>query len=113
MTAEPGRQPDYRASLAAERTYLAQLRTGLALLAAGIAVAGALPGAGAQVLRRVMGCVLVLLGVAIVTSARPHWKAVEHAMRLGEPLPPNRVTGAVGWVLAGVSVAAVVAVLLV
>ncbi|MDT4977714.1 MAG: hypothetical protein QOG98_3472, partial [Pseudonocardiales bacterium] len=40
------REPDYRMSLAAERTYLAYLRTGLALLAAGVAVVGALPDAG-------------------------------------------------------------------
>ena len=36
-------EPDYRTSLAAERTYLAYVRTALALLAAGVAVAGALP----------------------------------------------------------------------
>ena len=40
-------EPDYRMSLAAERTYLAYLRTGLALTAAGVAVAGAFPQAGA------------------------------------------------------------------
>jgi putative membrane protein len=100
-------------SLAAERTYLAQLRTGLALVAAGVAVAGALPDAGAEVLRRVMGVVLVLLGGALVASARPRWKAVDQAVRTGQPLPPARVAAAVGWLLAGVSVAAAVMVLFV
>jgi putative membrane protein len=100
-------------SLAAERTYLAQLRTGLALLAAGVAVAGALPDAGGQVLRRVMGLVLVLLGGALVGSARPRWKTVDRAMRQGEPLPPSRIAGAAGWALTGVAVAAAVVVLLV
>jgi putative membrane protein len=100
-------------SLAAERTYLAQLRTGLALVAGGVAVAGALPDAGGQVLRRIMGFVLVLLGAAMVASARPRWKAVDRAIRRGEPLPPSRIAAAVGWVLTGVAVAAAVVVLLV
>ncbi len=113
MTAQEEREPDYRMSLAAERTYLAQLRTGLALLAGGIAVAGALPDAGGEVLRRVMGFFLVLLGAALVGSARPRWKSIDRAMRLGEPLPPGRVAGAVGWGLSGVAVAAAVVVLLV
>jgi uncharacterized membrane protein YidH (DUF202 family) len=42
-----GRDPDYRMSLAAGRTYLAYLRTGLALTAAGVAVVAALPHAHA------------------------------------------------------------------
>ena len=103
-------EPDYRMSLAAERTYLAQLRTGLALLAAGIAVAGALPNAGAETVRRLMGFVLVLLGAAMIASARPRWKAVDRAMREGLPMPPTRVAPVVGWLLAGVSLVAAVVV---
>jgi len=50
-TLPPDDEPDYRMSLAAERTYLAYVRTALALLAAGVAVAGALPDAGHEGLR--------------------------------------------------------------
>jgi hypothetical protein len=78
-------------SLAAERTYLAYLRTGLALLAAGVAVAGALPEAGGATLRRGVGLLLVLIAGVLLASARPRWKAVDLAMRRGEPLPRSRV----------------------
>ena len=43
MNAGPDREPDYRMTLAAERTYLAYARTALAFMAGGVAVAGALP----------------------------------------------------------------------
>ena len=55
-------EPDYRMSLAAERTYLAYVRTSLALLAAGVAVVGVLPNAGHLPLRRATGLVLVARG---------------------------------------------------
>jgi inner membrane protein YidH len=106
------REPDYRMSLAAERTYLAYLRTGLALLAAGVAVAGALPSAGAETLRRVLGLVLVLIGGTVLAAARPRWRAVERAMRRGQPLPSSTIVRSLGFVLAAVAVGAVVVVLL-
>ena len=98
-------------SLAAERTYLAHVRTGLALLAAGVAVAGALPDAGVQGLRRGLGAVLVLLGGTVLAAARPRWVAVDRAMREQRPLPPSPVRH-VGTVLALLAVVALVVVLL-
>jgi len=74
-TLPPDDEPDYRMSLAAERTYLAYVRTALALLAAGVAVAGALPDAGHEGLRRVMGVVLVLAGLLVGATARARWRA--------------------------------------
>lgn len=41
--AEPGTEPDYRFTLANERTFLAWIRTALALIAGGVAVAQLLP----------------------------------------------------------------------
>jgi len=102
------REPDPRMSLAAERTYLAYLRTGLALTAAGVGVAGALPHAGAEALRRVIGVVLVLVGAFVLGVARHRWKAVDQAMRRGEPLPDNRVIANVSWLLVGIALAAAV-----
>lgn len=106
------REPDYRMSLAAERTYLAYLRTGLALLAAGVAVIGALPDAGAQVLRRCVGLVLVVVGGTVLAVARPRWVAVDRAMRRGEPLPSSLVVRSLGLALFLVAVAAGIVVLL-
>lgn len=105
-------EPDYRMSLAAERTYLAYLRTGLALLAAGVAVAAALPDAGAEGLRQAIGLCLLLLGAVVLASARPRWVAVDRAMRRGEPLPPVRLPALVGYVLVLAAVAAAVVVVI-
>lgn len=106
-------EPDYRMSLAAERTYLAYVRTGLALMAAGVAVAGALPDAGGQALRRGVGLLLVVLAGALLASARYRWQAVDTAMRRGDPLPRPTVVGQLGLVLALLAVAAAVLVLIV
>lgn len=85
-------EPDYRMSLAAERTYLAYVRTALALSAGGVAVVGALPNAKALVLRRVIGTVLVLLAILVSATARLRWLDVDRAMRAGLPLPRSRTT---------------------
>ena len=105
---EPEREPDYRMSLAAERTYLAYLRTGLALLAAGVAVAGALPDAGVQVFRRVVGVTLVVIGGAVIALGRYRWQSVDRAMRRGTTLPSPTSTMWLSWALIAVAGAAVV-----
>ena len=89
---EEENEPDYRMSLAAERTYLAYVRTSLALLAAGVAVVGVLPDVGHEGLRRVMGLVLVGTGLLVTATARLRWRAVDRAMRHGRPLPRAPVT---------------------
>jgi putative membrane protein len=101
-------EPDYRMSLAAERTYLAYVRTALALMAAGIGVAGALPDAGGKPLRRVIGVVLVLAGGGLLVAARRRWLAVDQAMRRGEPLPTIGKLHALSWLLAAAAVAAAI-----
>ena len=98
-------------SLAAERTYLAYVRTALALLAAGVAVAGALPDAGHENLRRVMGVVLVLAGLLLAATARARWRAVDTAMRRGEPLPLGRTPLALSAAVVVVALLALVLVL--
>jgi putative membrane protein len=107
-----GSQPDYRMSLAAERTYLAYLRTGLAMTAAGVAVAAALPHAHVVALRRVLGAALVVIGTVVFAAARPRWAAVVRAMERGEPLPRSRLAPAMAVALAGAALAALVVVLL-
>lgn len=105
---EPGQPPqppvDYRMSLAAERTYLAYVRTALALLAGGVAIVGALPDAGHLALRRVMGVVLVAVGLGVASTARLRWRQIDQAMRRGEPLPSHGtpVLVTVGVITAGV-----------
>ena len=107
----PEGEPDYRMSLAAERTYLAYVRTALALLAAGVAVAGALPDAGHEDLRRVMAVVLVLAGLLLAATARARWRAVDTAMRRGAPLPQGKTPLAVSAAVVVVALLALVLVL--
>jgi putative membrane protein len=107
---QPEGEPDYRMSLAAERTYLAYVRTALALLAGGVAVVGALPHAGHEGLRRVIGVLLVVVGLLLAVTARLRWREVDAAMRRGEALPRAR---AVTPVTVGVVLAAVLALVLV
>ncbi|MFG1778570.1 YidH family protein [Micromonospora sp. NPDC049051] len=82
-----GETPDYRFSLANERTFLAWLRTGLALVAGGLAAAQFLPPAP---LREVIAIALLLLGGAVAVRAVDHWARTERAIRLGEELPASR-----------------------
>jgi putative membrane protein len=88
---EHERPLDYRMIFAAERTYLAYLRTSLALLAGGVAVVGALPHAGHEDVRRVMGATLVLAGLVTAVGARSRWRRVEAVMRTGGTLPRSAV----------------------
>jgi putative membrane protein len=89
--ATSGSEPDYRVSLAIERTYLAYVRTSLALLAAGVAVVGAFPDAGYVVLRRTIGVVLVVGGLVLALGARGRQRQVDAAVRRSDPLPRSRL----------------------
>ncbi|ARF54566.1 YidH family protein [Streptomyces gilvosporeus] len=86
---EEGSTPDYRFSLANERTFLAWLRTGLALLAGGFAVDQFLPRLHPAV--RLTGTlVLLVAGALCALRAVNHWVRCERAMRRGEDLPLSR-----------------------
>jgi putative membrane protein len=82
-----GTTPDYRFSLANERTFLAWLRTGLALVGGGLAVAQFVPGDRLPV---ALGIALLAIGAIVSIRAVDHWARSEKAMRLNQPLPPSR-----------------------
>ncbi|MFJ8362610.1 YidH family protein [Streptomyces sp. NPDC093984] len=107
---EEGRTPDYRFSLANERTFLAWLRTALALIGGGFAVDQFLPG-----LRWAwrVGLALALLGSGVLCSLRAvnHWVRCERAMRRGEDLPASRFPAMLSLAIAVVALAMVVVVL--
>ena len=87
---EPGEPPDYRFSLANERTFLAWIRTGLALVGGGLATAQLLPPLPIARLREVVAMALLLLGAAVAVRSVDHWARCERAMRLDQPLPASR-----------------------
>src|SRR3954466_4770517 len=72
-----GRTPDYRFSLANERTFLAWIRTGLALIAGGIACAQFLPTLSIHHLREIISIGLLILGGVVALRAVDHWARTE------------------------------------
>ncbi|RKN05358.1 YidH family protein [Streptomyces radicis] len=84
-----GTTPDYRFSLANERTFLAWLRTALALLAGGIAVDQFLTDMRWAV-RTAIAVALLAGGALCAIRAVNHWVRSERAMRRGDDLPASR-----------------------
>lgn len=83
-----GDEPDYRFSLANERTFLAWIRTALALTAGGLGAISLLPDLfGSEAL----GLMLLALAFATAGTAYRRWALNETAMRLNQPLPPSRL----------------------
>jgi putative membrane protein len=99
-----GTEPDYRFSLANERTLLAWLRTCLALMAGGVAVNAVDVGLGAAE-ALVVARALLVLGCLCATGAWWQWARIELAMRQGAPLPS---TPLLPLATAGVTLVAVI-----
>ncbi len=87
-----GEDPDYRFSLANERTFLAWIRTALALLAGGVAAVQLIPAFKLPGGRLILGVTLVVLSVIVAAGSYYRWTANERAMRLGHSLQPSMVT---------------------
>lgn len=94
---EIGTDPDYRFSLANERTFLAWIRTSLALAAGGIAVVQLAPDLGPRPIRMVIGVVLIVISGVMSGAAHHRWSEAERAMRTGSTLPPTRLLAVVGY----------------
>jgi putative membrane protein len=105
-------EPDYRFTLANERTFLAWFRTALALIAGGVAVVQLLPPLAFPGARHVLGVLLSVTGAALALVAVLRWRRVQVAMRRGEALPPTRIPLVLGLGLAVLTLYLVVLVLL-
>lgn len=103
---EVGSDPDYRFTLANERTFLAWLRTGLALLAGGVALVGLVPDLGPRPVRTAVVAVLLALATVVTVGAYFRWDRAERALREGRALPvgllPRLVVSGLAIVVAGV-----------
>ncbi|MPZ84302.1 MAG: DUF202 domain-containing protein [Actinophytocola sp.] len=86
---ESGQEPDYRFTLANERTFLAWIRTSLALVAAGVAVHQLFPSFSVHGLRTALAC--IALGATVAAGGYPHWRRIQRAMRHNAPLPRPRL----------------------
>ena len=108
---QEGEEPDYRFSLANERTFLAWIRTALALLAGGVLLdqfsTKLGPHAAILSLAIALGSLAALLGA----MAYVRWRANEIAMRHSRPLPGTMAIPLIAAITVGVGAA--IAVLLV
>jgi putative membrane protein len=111
-TRQVGQTPDYRFSLANERTFLAWIRTGLALVGGGLAVAQFLPPLPIRYLREALAIALLLLGAAVSILAVDRWIRSERAIRLGRDLPPSRLPAVLAF-LVGLGALVLVAVVVI
>lgn len=79
--------PDYRFTLANERTFLAWMRTALALLAGGIALHQVVPSFDIGGVRTGLAVTAIALSFVLAVASYVRWRQIEQAMRRSEPLP--------------------------
>jgi putative membrane protein len=82
-----GHEPDYRFTLANERTFLAWIRTSIALLAGGIALHEIVEPFSVEGVRTALAGIAVGLSLLLALASYQRWHRVQQAMRKGEPLP--------------------------
>ncbi|MGJ9412747.1 YidH family protein [Aeromicrobium sp. CF4.19] len=104
---QAGDEPDYRFTLANERTLLAWTRTALAMLAAGVAVDAVDLGLSPTV-QLVLGILLVSLALVISVAAWFRWARTERRMRLSQSLPGGGLGVVVALVVAIMAVVVLV-----
>ena len=102
VSAEDG-EPDYRFTMANERTFLAWQRTALGLLAASVALVQLVPELTIPGARHLLGIGLAVLAILTSGMGLLRWQQADHAMRRGDPLPrhPSPIYLAVGLCLVG------------
>ncbi|WP_317450651.1 YidH family protein [Phytohalomonas tamaricis] len=82
-----GKAPDYRFSLANERTFLAWIRTALAFLAGAVGIDQFAPDLAPPPVRDGVAVLLALGGAALALAAYRRWANNEQAMRGERELP--------------------------
>jgi putative membrane protein len=97
------REPDYRFTLANERTFLAWQRTALGLLAAAVALVQLVPELAVPGARRALAIGLAALAILTSGMGLLRWQQADRAMRRGDPLPrhPTPAYLAVGLSVVG------------
>lgn len=107
---EQPHRPDYRYSLANERTFLSWTRTGLALIAGGVAVEQFASLSLSWIVETV-GVVGIVLGGAISGWALVHFRRVQNAIDTDSPLPHQPAAAVVTFGVVLVAVLLVIGIL--
>lgn len=102
-------EPDYRFTLANERTFLAWQRTSLGLLAASLAALHFLADQAGPAFANILGAGLGALAAATALGGLLRWRRNDAAIRLGGPLPVPRMLTVLALVLAVIGLTGVVA----
>ena len=84
---QSGHRPDYRFSLANERTFLAWIRTALALIAGAVGIDQFALHFGSTTIRVGLALVLFAVGGLLSATAYRRWASAEAAMRRDEDMP--------------------------
>ena len=82
-----GEMPDYRFSLANERTFLAWIRTAMAILAGAIAIDQLTPQIAPTPIRIALCLAFAVIGALLAVEAYRRWSLQEQAMRHRRELP--------------------------
>lgn len=85
-----GKTPDYRFTLANERTFLAWIRTALALMAGAVGIEQFSPQLSSAELRIGISTLLLVAASTMGYMAWRRWRRNEYAMRLESSLPYTR-----------------------
>lgn len=85
-----GKPPDYRFTLANERTFLAWIRTALALMAGAVGIEQFSPQLSSAELRIGISTLLLVAASTMGFMAWKRWRRNEYAMRLESNLPYTR-----------------------
>jgi putative membrane protein len=108
VSPDEGEEPDYRFTLANERTFLAWLRTALGLLAGGVAVRQLIDPFDIADATTALALIAVGCSLLLVAGGYLRWVAVQRAVRRGEPLPAARLVPVAASVLGLIAVVAFV-----
>ena len=106
-----GEAPDYRFSLANERTFLAWIRTALGFLAAGVGLDQLAPDFATPLIREVLALLLCLFAGGLAGYGYLRWLSNEKAMRLKQDLPYTRTLLVISVLLLAVVAAVMLLVL--
>lgn len=106
-----GQAPDYRFSLANERTFLAWIRTALGFLAAGVGLDQLAPDFATPLVREAIALLLCVFAGLLAVWGYLRWLRNEKAMRLRQDLPYTRALAVISGVMLLAAIVVIVMVL--